>query len=212
MALVNEYCSVQQLRDQFDDDTSAYSTASLERAINATSRAIDKHCGRRFWKDAAVVVRQYRPTRSSDVIVDDIADRTGLIVATDDNLDGTFSTVWPSSDYELGPRNADVVATGSTGDAFAFWKITAINDPGATFPVDTRRATLKVTAKFGWSAVPDDVTEACVLKAASLFKRKDAVFGVAGFNEFGSVRISRSDPDVIDLLRSFRRFYNRPEI
>jgi hypothetical protein len=51
-----------------------------------------------------------------------------------------------------------------------------------------------------------------ILKAASLFKRKDAPFGVAGINDFGPVRITRTDPDVIDLLRSFRRFYNRPEV
>jgi hypothetical protein len=211
VAIVNGYCTAQELRDQLQDGNSNLSTALLERAINAASRAVDKHCGRRFWKDAAVVARTYQPALCREVIVDDIADRTGLIVATDEALDGTFSTVWPSSDYELGPRNADVVASGSSGDAFAFWKIAAINEPGNVFPVSAHRATVRVTAKFGWSAVPADVNEATILKAASLFKRKDAPFGIAGVNDFGPVRITRTDPDVIELLRAFRRFYNRSE-
>lgn len=65
--------------------------------------------------------------------------------------------------------------------------------------------TVQVTARFGWSAVPYQVNEATILKAASLFKRKDAPFGVAGFNEFGAVRITRKDPDVLELLSDFAR-------
>jgi hypothetical protein len=101
-----------------------------------------------------------------------------------------------------------VVAAGSTGDAFSFWSLTAIDDK--VFPLSDRRATLQVTAKFGWSAVPVDVEEACLLKAASLFKRKDAPFGVAGFGEFGVVRIRR-DSDVGELLNPYVR-YARPEV
>jgi hypothetical protein len=42
-----------------------------------------------------------------------------------------------------------------------------------------------------------------MLKAASLFKRKDAPFAVAGFSEFGAVRIGRNDPDVLELLGGY---------
>jgi hypothetical protein len=65
--------------------------------------------------------------------------------------------------------------------------------------------TLQVTARWGWSSVPIEVYEACLLKAAALYKRRDSVQGVAGFGDFGVVRIGRSDPDVIDLLGPYRR-------
>lgn len=208
MAEVNAYATAAQLRTQLGDEATNLTAALLERAVNAASRAIDNHCGRRFWIDAAVVTRQYRPDDACSVFVDDIATRTGVIVKTDTAGDGSYATTWDSTDFDLEPRNADVVAAGSTGPAFSFWQITAIDDK--TFPLSSRRATLQVTAKFGWSAVPVDVEEACLLKAASLFKRKDAPFGVAGFGDFGAVRITRRDPDVIDLLSGFVRF-TRPE-
>ena len=210
MALVNAYCTTAQLRTHLEAGASGLTTELLERAINATSRAIDKHCGRRFWVDAAVVARQYRPTDAYSVFIDDISTRTGVIVKTDTTGDGTYATTWDAADFDLEPRNADVVAAGSSGDAYSFWQITAIDDK--TFPLHDRRATLQVTAKFGWSAVPVDVEEACLIKAASLFKRKDAIFGIAGADVFGPVRISRrGDPDVIELLSGFVRF-SKPEV
>lgn len=208
MALVNPYCTVQEIRDQFGDEGTNLDVTHIERVINATSRAIDRHCGRKFWLDAAVVARTYRPRDAYRVFVDDIGDTTGLLVKTDTTGDGTFDTTWDAADYELEPRNAAVEATGSTGDPYSFSRIVAIDDKA--FPVDVRRATLQITAKFGWSEVPDDVTEACIVKAASLFKRREAPFGIAGFGEFGVVRI-RKDEDVVNLLSPYVRIA-RPEI
>lgn len=208
MAVTNGYCTRAQLQEHFGDTITAIDVDLLDRAINAASRAIDRHCGRRFWMDAAVVARQYRPGDAYSVFVDDIATSAGVIVKTDTTGDGTYATTWDSNDFDLEPRNAAVVASGSTGDAYSFWQITAIDDK--TFPLHDRRATLQVTAKFGWSAVPVDVEEACILKAASLLKRKDAPFGVAGFGDFGVVRIRR-DEDVFRLLHPYVR-HARPEV
>lgn len=208
MAVVNGYATRTQLQEHFGDTITALDVDLLDRAINAASRAIDRHCGRRFWIDAAVVARQYRPSDVYSVFVDDIAASAGVIVKTDTTGDGTYATTWDSTDFDLEPRNAAVVAAGSTGDAYSFWQITAIDDK--TFPLHGRRATLQVTAKFGWSAVPVDVEEACILKAAALLKRKDAPFGVAGFGDFGVVRIRR-DEDAYSLLQPYVRF-SRPEV
>lgn len=196
MAVTNGYCTVAQLREHFADDTSLLTTALLERAINATSRAIDKFTGRRFWVDPTVQAKVFRPDDAYEADVDDISTTTGLIVATDTTGDGTFATTWASTDYQLEPLNANTDAT-----AHAWWRIVAVDR--YTFPVELRRTTLRVTAKFGWSAIPDEVEEACLLRAASIFKRKEAIFGVAGFGDFGVVRIGRQDPDVMDLLHRF---------
>lgn len=196
MAVTNGYCTLPELQQHFGDAGSKLDEDLLSRAINATSRAIDRFCGRRFWQDASVQAKVYRPRDGDIAWVDDISTTTGLIVATDDNGDGTYETTWASTDYQLEPLNANTEAV-----AYAWWRITAIDR--YLFPVDSLRSTLQVTARFGWSAVPDEVNEACILRAAAIFKRKEAVFGVAGFGDFGVVRIGRRDPDVMELLHPY---------
>lgn len=195
MAVVAGYCTVAQLREQFGDENDLLSTALLERAINATSRAIDDHTGRRFWQDAAAQSKVYRCDDGYEAEVDDISTTTGLIVATDTAGDGTYATTWAASDYQLEPLNRESAL------AHAWWRIVAVDR--YTFPIHARRTTLRVTARFGWSEIPADVEQACLIRAASIFKRKEATFGVAGFGEFGVVRIGRKDPDVMDLLHNF---------
>lgn len=209
MALVNGYCSVQDLRDQLADPGTSLPVGMLERAINAASRAVDTYCGRgidgvlgQFWADQAVTTRTYVVTNPCAARVDDISTRTGLIVKT--GTDGsTFPTTLASTEYLLEPRNAD--AAGTAASPYAFWVIRSINGRLLTQSTRGRVPTLQVTAKFGWSAVPYEVAEATILKAASLFKRKDAPFGIAGFGEFGAVRITRQDPDVIEALSGYTR-------
>ncbi len=62
---------------------------------------------------------------------------------------------------------------------------------------------IQVTARWGWPVVPPEITEATLLLAARLFKRKDSPGGVASFGDFGPVRISNIDVDVTNLLAPF---------
>lgn len=199
MAIVNGYATVADVRAQIDDDTSVVPDVLIERVINSTSRAIDNFCGfprRRFWKDLVPTVHRYVVSDWSCLYVDDIASSAGLVVATDDGT-GTFPVVWSASDYRLGPLNA-----GVNNSAFAWTKI-EVNGAARQFPYLTYgQPGVRVTGIHGWSEVPPEVKEACVLKAVSLLKRKDAPFGVAGFGEFGAVRIRADDPDVVELLKS----------
>jgi hypothetical protein len=197
VAVTNGYATLVQLREQFDDDGTVLPTALAERAINATSRAIDLFCGRRFWIDSTVQTRVYRPEFGDLAWIDDIATITGLVVKTDTAGDGTYATTWASTDYELQPLNAD-----ANGQAYCWTRIGAVDR--YLFPTSGRVAPLQVTAKFGWSAIPDGVEQACIIRAAAIFKRRESISGVAGFDGFGAVRISRQrDPDVAALLDDF---------
>jgi hypothetical protein len=200
VAVVNGYCTTAQLREHLADSSSTLTTALLERAINASSRAIDRHCHRRFWLDTDVATRTYIVDDQLCAYVDDIGSRTGVVVKI--GTDGTTfpTTLTVDTDYILEPRNADKYVT-TTFDAYAFWQIRMVG-AHRLYPY-YGHPTLSVTAKHGWSAVPSEVEEACILKAASLFKRKEAPFGVAGFGEFGVVRISRTDSDVVELLGTY---------
>lgn len=201
MSVANGYCTLAELRTHIGDSGSNLSTELLERAINATSRAIDKHCGRRFWLSAQVETRVYRPDDAYTAWVDDIGTSTGLVVKTDTTGDATWATTWASTDYQLEPLNVSSVASGDTVTPYAWWQLTAIDR--YTFPVHPRRTTLQVTAKFGWSSVPVEITSACLLKSASLFKRREAPFGVAGIGDFGPVRIGPKDYEVRALLDTY---------
>lgn len=197
MTVVNGYCEVDELREQFDDAAAALPTALLERAINATSRAIDRFTGRRFWQDPTATVRTFRPTYCWRANVDDISTTAGLVVKVDATIDGTYSTTWTlGTDYALRPANA-------IADGEPYWQIWPAS--GVSFPTSSAAFdALQVTAKFGWPAIPPEVNLACILRSASLFKRRESIDGVRGFGDFGVVRISRQmDPDVADLLSPF---------
>lgn len=197
MALTNAYCTVDELREQFDDDGQLMAEAIAERAINATSRAVEKHCmGRRFWQDPSVVVRTFTPEFPTWLTVADISTTTGLIVRS--GITGALDTTLTiGTDFRLEPRNA-----AADGPAYSWYRIVLVGNRRFSTSAD---AEVEVTARWGWSEVPDEVTQATILRAAQIFKRKESVSGVAGFGEFGAVRISpRLDPDVVDLLRPFR--------
>lgn len=200
LELAHAYVDEAAFREHMGDSGSKLNADQVRRALNGSSRAIDKFCGRRFWQDPTPVARKYRPRDADWVVVDDISTTTGLVVAT--GTDGTFTTTWAAADYELGPLNA-------SADGRPWWSITAV---GSEFLLGAARATLQVTSRFGWAAAPVEVEQACLIKAAKLFGRKDSRDGVRGFTEFGPVRISRfEDPDVVDLLEDFIRI-TRPEV
>jgi hypothetical protein len=201
------YATVPELRSSLADERMALDAGQLEQALRSASRAVDDYCSRplrRFWLDPSATVRTYRPTDPWCATVDDIGSTTGLVVKTDSAGDGTWATTWTiGTDFQLEPLNA-----AANGGAYAYRKIVAIGTK--TFPYPSgyggQRPTLQVTARHGWSQVPDPVREATLLTAARLYRRKDAPFGVAGFDDFGPVRITRQDSDVVALLAPYAYF------
>jgi len=196
MAIGDPYATLPQLKsylkiaDTSDDD-------ELDDALMSATKGIDDYCGRQFNKDTAATARTYTPVRAGLALVDDFHTTTGLIIQTDIDDDGTFDTTWTAADYQLEPLNG--VRHGVAG--WPFWKIRAIES--LTFPAGPR-ATLQVTAQWGWAAVPAQVHQACLILAAETFKLKDAPFGVAGFGDFGAVRV-RDNPMAKAKLIPYRR-------
>lgn len=197
MAVVNGYCTVAELRTWMGDSGTILSADVLEFAINAASRAIDLVCARRFWQDSAPVVRDYRVKDADIVWISDIGDTTGMTVMTDDLADGSFTTLWSSDEYELSPYPEDEVTP------HAYFRFHSL---GRFLPVNDFRRTLRITAKYGWASVPEQVKQACLMKANILVLRKDSPYGVAGFSEYGVVRLNRTeDPEITRLLAPFIR-------
>ncbi len=193
------YTTVPELRDRLGDDKATLDPGRLEGAIRAASRAIDGRCGRRFFMDPTAVVRTLRPDAPCWTYTKDIATKTGLVVKVDTGGDGTFATTWATgTDFQLEPLDAD-----ADGGAYRWNKLVTLG--GQRFPpLWDNRPSLQVTARWGWSRVPDDVREAALLKSEHLWKRADAPFGVAGVGDFGPIRIGgREDGDVERLLMPY---------
>lgn len=163
----------------------------LNSAIDSASAMIDSKTGRTFERTASTTARTYRirsrTVRDTDgeaLTVDDIADDTGLTVETGDG--DTWTAV---DDYDTEPDNALDLGRPIT-------RIRLINAHW-----NARKA--RVTAIWGWPAVPDDITQAALLQATRLYRRKDSPEGVAGSAEWGLIRMPNLDPDVRALVAPY---------
>lgn len=193
MAITNGYCTLAQLKNWMNI-TDTVDDPILETAIEAASRAIDKHTHRRFYLDSSATARTYRAENYYVLRVHDIGSTSGLIVKTDSAGDGTFSTTIASTDYQVEP--------GQLSEK----PYTTIRLFSGLFPIYvTGRYGVQITAKWGWPSVPTDIVQATVILASRFVKRKDSPEGVLGFGELGAVRIAPTDRDVKLLCDPFRR-------
>lgn len=168
-------------------------TDDVELALKLTSasKRIDSDTGRPhgYGLDAATSSRIYTPHHDQLLLVDDIATATGLVVEIGRGT--TWSTV-DSAAYDLLPENAEV-------DSRAIEVLARVV---GCWPIWGAQR-VRVTATWGWPAVPEPIHNAAILLAARLFRRKDSPEGVKGFADLGVVRVARYDPDYDSLISSF---------
>ena len=194
--MANEYATRDDLKAQLGIETSDTTRdALLDKALTAASRSIDRSTGRRFWLDATATARVYRLHQrvvweedGNVLLVDDIGDTTGMTVESASSTGGTYTAI---TGYDTTPDNA--LADGHA--------ITGLLRPNSIWGTSFTR--IRVTAKFGWPAVPDDISQACLIQATRLYKRKDSPEGIIGSAEWGVRNLSRRDPDVWALIEQF---------
>lgn len=199
MAITNGYASLNDVKaalrisDNVDDSL-------LEMAIESASRMIDGHAGRYFYS-SGTATRIYAADDALICQTDDIAG-TAITLVTDPDADGTWADTWEIGDYQLEPVNGVV-----DGLTTPYTRIRATGD--YNFPTSSGEALVKVTAVFGFSAIPIAIKQACVIQSSRIFKRLDSPLGVAGFGDMGAVRVSRYlDPDVEQLVAPFVKHRN----
>jgi hypothetical protein len=172
-----------------DDDT------KLEAMLEGISRVIDWRCRRRFYTTESDETRYFTAEFSDRLWPGDLLSITTL--KTDDDADGTYETTWTAdTDYYLEPYNAAL-------DEQPYTKISVAPLTSANYAFPTGLAKgVQIVGKWGyWTSVPGNVSEAALLLAERLFKRKDAIFGITGTADMGMLRqIVKTDPDVELLL------------
>jgi hypothetical protein len=175
MTITNGYATLAQVKSRLDI-TDNDNDAELESVITGVSRAIDANRGRRIY--AATETRYYTPQFTDWLIVHDLLSLTTL--KTDSTGNGTFDVTWTSSDYFLEPINAAL-------DGEPYDQITITTNGDYTFDPVIKRS-VEIAGSFGYAATtPPEITEACILVAMRVWKRRDILFGTSGNAELGTV-------------------------
>lgn len=203
MAITNGYCGVAELAGYTGASYEARNIFNAEMAIEAASREIDETCHQFFYDTLTATARTFSTRNADRTYVDPFHTTTGLVIATDTNDDGTFATTWAATDYELGRFNDIPDAPYDT-----IYGVGNYSFPYESHVESTsyrRRATIQVTARWGWATVPIAIKRACLVLAAEMMQDPATPFGVAGFDQFGAVRV-RANPRVEAALAPYIRY------
>ncbi len=152
---------------------------------------------------AQVSARVYYPDDLTTIYFDDVATTTGLIVAFDFSNSGVYANVITSTNYQLEPLNG--VADGTPGWAYYRLRVIQTWPPMLYTSIGYPRASVQITAQWGWPSVPAPVVEACLMLAEETWKMKEAPFGVAGFSQMGSALRVRQNPKIYELVARYDR-------
>jgi hypothetical protein len=181
MALGDPYATLADLKNYLSMQEDDRFDPSLQQALESVSEEIEQHCNRQFNKVTVATPREFEIENTRQVVIDDFWTITDLVVESS-STGVTYDTVWSAADYELHPLNG--IVSGQPG-----WPYNKI----VPRPTGTRRlikgTRLRVTAQWGWNAVPAPVKQACLIMAGATFQIKDAPFGVAGSDQWGSIRV-----------------------
>lgn len=176
------------------DDQNDFEKITVANAASKT--AIDKWVGRNFDTSTVDSVRYFSPISDGCCPINDAI--TITTVAVDSSDDGTWATTLDASDWFATPVGG-ISPSGEPG-----WPYTAIYGSTSTCFRRTARPYLKVTAKWGWAAVPDDIKLAARLYAAELFKLNEAPLGTS-WTEAGAGPIIRGSRPLQELLQPYNR-------
>lgn len=169
------------------DDLAGADTGVLQTALTSAINAVNSHCNRLFTVAGAATTRVYVPVWG-DVL--DIHDCTTVTAVSNDGVAIT------SANYQLEPLNG----INDAGVAVPYDRI--VLTLGDRWVFDGKRATVSVTATWGWASIPTEVTEAVLMLAKDIAYNREQKGDVAGFGEFGAVRL-RGNPLVQSLLTDY---------
>lgn len=185
--MANEYADWEELKSM-RSITGTSQDEALQRAVTRASRAIDRRCGRRFWRDGLVTTRFYPSVRGRTVysagsemfLTPDIADPDTIAVS----IGGVAVDTEGLSLSYFSESDAGGAITGLLRSSWYGGRI-------------------GIGAEYGWPAVPDSIEEATLLLANRRYMRKDSPEGTSGWSTEGAVGVSRFDQDIEDLVSPF---------
>lgn len=198
MAIGDPYITLAELKYYMGfEDSDVERDALLTDAARTASEQVDLFCNRQFNKVSSATARVYIADSVDHVFTDDMSAAPTLVevMETDD--------VWTTfTDYTLKPLNG--IRNGTPG--WAYWHM--VSKRGEVWPV-AEEPTVRVTAVWGWAAVPKAVKQATLQIAAETYQLKDTRMGLAGADQFGTVVRVRDNQLVRGWISQYRRDVTR---
>lgn len=136
--------------------------SAIEDIIEAVSRYIDRQTGRRFFTTSNDETRYYTAEDGDYVFVDDLT-TDPTTIACDDDFTRTWGTSISTSNVDVMPLNCFLDSKPGT------WLQMA---PHSTQSFSTLTKGVKVVAKFGYPAVPDDLKTACLAITHNIYNAR----------------------------------------
>jgi hypothetical protein len=173
------------IRDQVSVDD-----AISQAALSAAEVMVNDFCQRDFTVASSSSARSYTPGAFGSQILR-IHDCTAITSVVENG------TTLSASAYQSEPLNQ----VSWSGLARPIEQLRRVGS--YWFHYDSR-LTVVVTATWGWTATPSPVVESTKIIAKDILQQRNNNSGVAGFGEFGAVRV-RMNPIALDLLAPLRR-------
>jgi len=186
------YLTVSEMKGYIRSEQGAVDDTLLTSILDAASSAIDDYCQRSFtaYASGGATARVFVPT---DTVLLPIYDATTVTAITEDGTT-LASTYWQAEPV----NNRD-----GSGATVPFDRIRRID--GGTWGQTSGypgKASISVTATWGWVSVPPRVKEACRIVAKEIAESRDARSGLVDFGDFAA-RATQS-PTVARLLSALR--------
>ena len=167
----------------------------LVRAMAAAEAAVNEWCQRTFVEPTGTTVRLFVPDRCSPVLrVDDIASDNGLVILND-------GAAVAAATYQLEVSLGVVNQTTRAGEARPYGYVRLLD---GLWTIDGERATVSITARWGWPATPEAVKLATLVLTRDFLLSRDVLFGMATFGADGFTRRVGETSTVVALLEPYR--------
>ena len=185
---MSSYVLLDEFSDYVRDQIAGTDDTVKQSALDAAESMVNEFCQRTFVVAGASSSRSYTPTSEyCDVLrIHDATTVTAVVV------NGAATT-----NYQTEPLNL----LSWSGEARP---IEQLRTTGGYWYWNRDQLTVTVTGTFGWAATPKSVDEATKIIAKDILQQRNNNSGVAGFGEYGSIRV-RMNPIAIDLLKPYRR-------
>lgn len=197
MAIGDPYITKDELRSylQIQEDVGDFD-ARLADAVASASREVEQFCGRQFNQADVATPRRYEVDSPRSIRTDDFYSTTGLVVDRGNGFD-SWSAV-ENTGYIPAPY--DGVVDGIP------WPYYRLEFPDRLFARTGRhsRSFVRVTALWGWPAVPATIKQATFQIAAQTFRLADAPLGVTGNTQYGGVVRVQDLPVVATKLMRYK--------
>lgn len=183
------FVSLDEFKVYMRDQLGAASDADMTTALAAGHQLVNEMCAREFVVASTASARVFVPDSSDLLRIDDC---TTVTVVSDN---GTTIT---STDYQLEPLN-------SRGPGGVTVPYDQIRRTSGSWYRDGRKATVSITATWGWSAIPDAIVEAVKILSKDVVDHRNVRGGMLSTMDGSGVARMRQASLVGDLIAPYKR-------